>query len=171
MYKQNQRLIKIYTALAATTATGLGSGFSKYAPGTCGSLAALAVWLLLSYLGWIDHIVNQLLLVALVCVLGLISTRAYLRALQHRGSTDKDPGCIVIDEWVGTFLSLTGLSFEDYALWPTAFLLFRFYDVLKPGPVSWAERLPREWGIMLDDVVAGLLAALSLALIRFLFGL
>ena len=170
MHKQNQRLNKSLTAPAAAVATGLGSGCSKYAPGTCGSLAALTAWLLFSYLGWIGHITNQLLLAALFCLIGLISTRVHLRALQQRGNTEKDPDLIVIDEWVGMFLSLVGLSFEDFPLWLVAFVLFRFFDIFKPGPVGWAERLPREWGIMLDDIVAGILAALTLARLRFFIG-
>lgn len=69
-----------------------------------------------------------------------------------------DPGCVVIDEWLGMFVALWGTqSFETQRIL-AAFVIFRLFDIIKPGPVRWAEKLPREWGIMADDLLAGLFA-------------
>jgi phosphatidylglycerophosphatase A len=82
----------------------------------------------------------------------------------------KDPSFIVIDEWAGLWFALTPLLFtatiqpQPWALWiarlVAPFMLFRLFDIWKPGPVDHAQRLPGGWGVVLDDVVAGLLAAL-----------
>lgn len=76
-----------------------------------------------------------------------------------------DPQFIVIDEWAGMSISLLYISPSNYLAVISAFLLFRFFDITKLGPVGWAENLPGAWGIMLDDVVAGIFATLLLHLI------
>ena len=132
---------------AALVATWGGSGLLPGAPGTWGSLATLPfAWAIATYYGpqWL------LLAVAVAFAAGLIATRRYLR-----NSRQKDPGNVVIDETAGQFLALAAVPADP--LWYLAgFALFRAFDILKPWPVSWAARdLPGEWGVMVDDLLAG----------------
>jgi phosphatidylglycerophosphatase A len=87
-----------------------------------------------------------------------------------RGGADKDPSEIVIDEVVGMWIALWPLSAGlwhagadpwvfPWPGWVGAFVMFRLFDVWKPGPVGWADRRPGSMGVMLDDVIAGLMAA------------
>ena len=89
-----------------------------------------------------------------------------------RGSDDHDPSEVVIDEVAGQWIALLpvmiGASHAGFtgtdalALWPgwvTAFVAFRFFDILKPGPIGWADRQKGPMGVMLDDVLAGIAAA------------
>lgn len=136
-------------------AHGLGSGLAPKAPGTFGTLAALLPWLLLAQLP-LPLYLGSVLLAALA---GLWLCGEGARRMGH-----DDPGSIVWDEWVGLWLALAGLPLE----WPwvlAGFLLFRLFDILKPGPVGWLDRrFHGGLGIMLDDLAAGLLAAACLHL-------
>lgn len=121
------------------------------APGTFGSLPALlAAWL---------APLPLLVLCAGLAVLGF----AAIRALAQAGA-EEDPGWVVVDETVGMLIALAALGGA-----PTlpgvllAFVLFRLFDILKPGPVGWAENVHGAAGVMLDDVVAGMLACALLA--------
>lgn len=132
--------------------TWFGAGFSFHAPGTVGSLAALPMAILFSWMGgkWV------LAAIAIIpFVLGWIFTEIYLRNEPNAG----DPQWIVIDEVVGLWitLSVVPLNIIWFAL---GFALFRLFDIVKPWPVSWADRrVPGGLGVMLDDVLAGLYAA------------
>jgi phosphatidylglycerophosphatase A len=140
---------------AGWIATGLGSGLSPVAPGTAGSLAALLPWLALRELPWFA----VLAVIAAVFVLGVWASNRVIARLHV-----SDPGCIVIDEFVGQWLALLPLLFAPRAwLWLIAgFALFRLFDVWKPWPVSWADRnIKGGLGVMLDDVFAGVLAAIA----------
>lgn len=70
---------------------------------------------------------------------------------------EHDPGQIVIDEAAGMVLALHGCTHPGW-LWLAALLAFRFFDILKPWPVGWSQRLPGGWGIVVDDLLAGLYA-------------
>lgn len=150
-------------------ATGFGSGYLKPAPGTWGSLAGLGAWLLLvggmrgageSFAPWI--------LLAAPVALALLAVWAADRVVKETGQ--KDPSFIVADEWAGMWFALTPLLFtvtvqpQPWLLWAARlvapFMLFRLFDIWKPGVVDAAQRLPGGWGVVLDDVLAGLLAAL-----------
>jgi len=141
----------IYHWLAA----GLGSGWLPKAPGTWGSLAALLpAWLILDGFGIHGLLIASLL----VSVIGCAVCAKVLPTLK-----DKDPGWIVIDEWAGQWLclglimSVIGGGWLAYAI---AFVAFRFFDILKPWPISLSETLgPAWWSIMADDIVAGLMGA------------
>ncbi|MEL6481398.1 MAG: phosphatidylglycerophosphatase A [Pseudomonadota bacterium] len=146
-------------------ATLYGIGQLPGAPGTYASLATLPFAWALHWLGgfWLFLPVT-LALVALAWW----ATRETLAA---RGQTDGDPQDIVIDEVAGQLIALwplsLGLTLTGAAahVWPwpgvvAAFLLFRFFDIWKPGPIGWAERLPGATGIMADDCFAGLAAAM-----------
>jgi phosphatidylglycerophosphatase A len=144
--------------ISLTISTGFGAGYLPAVPGTWGSLSALIVWYGLIQFGSYPP-VYSLLLALFITLAGLLSVRLALRSLSAEELQDKpgkiDPGFIVIDEWAGMLWSLVYCSNEWWQ--PLlAFVLFRLFDIIKPGPIRWAERLPREWGIMADDVLAGL---------------
>ncbi|MSO90394.1 MAG: phosphatidylglycerophosphatase A [Acetobacteraceae bacterium] len=132
-------------------ASGFGSGFFPVAPGTAGSVVALiigagllhaSVWLLL-----------------LGCVLASLGG---VWAVRRIGAAAADPGWVVIDEFAGQWISLLGLPVWGWRGVLAAFVLFRLFDIAKPGPVGWVDRRKDAWGLMGDDIVAGGLAALVL---------
>jgi phosphatidylglycerophosphatase A len=142
------------------------SGLLRPAPGTWGSLAAVAAALVLHALGGFPALLVAL---AVVVPLGWWATRAELSR-----SDDPDPSWIVIDEVAGMWIALLPVSFGAWhaglpalALWPgwvTAFLAFRLFDIWKPGPIGWADRRGGATGVMLDDLLAGVFAACVVAL-------
>lgn len=137
---------------AIVVATGFGAGYSPIAPGTAGSLVGLLLfWPLQMTPPWVQVAVTAAAYFAGVAA----STR-----LAHRLGR-KDPGAAVIDEVVGMWLSLLFLPFTP-ATAVAAFLLFRVLDVFKPYPARQLEALPGGWGIMTDDVMAGVYANLVL---------
>lgn len=135
--------------LASALATWFGSGLAPKAPGTVGTLATVPLAVALGFAPpWALPVAALL-----VTALGVWSAGAHARDLGL-----KDPQQVVIDESAGFLWACCGGPFG----WPTlvaAFVLFRLFDILKPWPVSALERLPGGWGIMMDDVAAGLLAA------------
>ena len=152
-------------------ATFLYVGYLRPAPGTWGSLAALPVgWALMVLLGPIGLVAGTGALFAA----GLWATRGMIA-----GQSDHDPSEVVVDEVVGQWIALWPIAFgaasngAPYtALWPgwvAAFLLFRLFDITKWGPVGWADRRGDALGVMLDDVFAGLFAAVGVVLLAGLF--
>lgn len=142
--------------LARLVATWCYCGYSPKAPGTAGSLAALAVaWLLARYAGMGPFGLG---------LLGVISIGPAIWAagVTARESGLKDPQIVVVDEVVGQWITLAGASRLDVAHWIAALALFRAFDIWKPPPVRQLERLPGGAGIVLDDVMAGVYAALVL---------
>ncbi|BDU68339.1 phosphatidylglycerophosphatase A [Geothrix oryzae] len=148
-------------------ATGFGSGYLRPAPGTWGSLAGLGAWLLL-VLNLRGQAWAPWLRLAAPLALTLLAAWAAGRVVAETGQ--KDPSFVVIDEWAGLWFALTPLLFtvtvqpQPWSLWAARlvapFLLFRLFDIWKPGPVDTAQRLPGGWGVVMDDVLAGLFAAL-----------
>jgi len=142
------------------------SGLSPKAPGTAGSFFSvlLAPFLFLPF----SLPVRLAILVAVFVLGALAATRAEI--LLGR----KDPGCIVIDELVGQWITMLLLgSFSASSTWRDAafllvpFVFFRIFDILKPWPVHASESwLPAGWGIMIDDVFAGLWALLCTCLVH-----
>ncbi len=135
-------------------ATWFGAGLSPKAPGTVGTLATVPLAILLGF----GPPIALPLAALLVTAVGVWAANAHARA---RGL--KDPQEIVIDEAAGFLLAC---CFGPFG-WPTllaAFALFRFFDILKPWPVSALEALPGGWGIMMDDVAAGLMAGVVILL-------
>lgn len=151
------------TRTARLIATVFGVGYLRPAPGTWGSLAALPVAFVLHVLGGFPLV---LMAVAAIFILGVWATTAMTEY-----KPDKDPSEIVIDEVAGQLVALLPLSYSAWAmdisilaLWPgwiAGFLLFRLFDITKPGPVGWADRRHDPMGVMLDDVIAGVFAALG----------
>lgn len=136
-------------------ASGFGSGLAPKAPGTFGSLAGLLIGCLL--LGFGGHIA---LMAGIV-----IATLAGIYAIGKLPEATQDPGWIVIDEIAGQMLPLLALSRVTFWGALVAFLLFRFFDILKPGPVGWADKRKDEYGIMGDDLIAGLLALIIMLIL------
>ena len=147
------------TSLLIFIATGGFSGYLPKAPGTWGSLVGLALFLVL---GRLD------LSLYLAVVGGLLVAGFFAAGSAEKILDKKDPGAVVIDEIVGMLVTLTGAPMRWYSL-VAGFLLFRFFDILKPFPVCWADRRCNGGiGIMLDDVLAGLYALGCLWLLRLL---
>ncbi|UYV39243.1 phosphatidylglycerophosphatase A [Rhodobacteraceae bacterium D3-12] len=145
-------------------------GYMRPFSGTWGSAAALPVaWALYVLGGWLLVAV----LVPVVFALGWWAT-----AEETRGKEDHDPSEVVIDEvagqWIALLPVLIGASHSGadvLALWPgwlVAFFAFRFFDILKPGPIGWADRQHGPLGVMLDDVFAGIAAALTVGLAAYI---
>jgi phosphatidylglycerophosphatase A len=138
-------------------ATWFGTGMSPRAPGTIGTLATIpAHFLLIQF----PSSVHLACIVALV-VLGTWSADHLAREMQL-----KDPQIVVIDESAGVLLALWLVGSNNWLAIVVAVLLFRLLDIVKPWPISAAERLrPAGVGIMADDVVAGIAAGLIARLI------
>ena len=126
-------------------------GRSPFAPGTMGSLVALLVWFILKPL-IIDPLF--LLITGVLFFIGIAVSTILIEAWN-----EKDPKEIVIDEWVGMWISL--YLVPHTILWGfVAFFFFRLFDILKPGPVQMMDDMDDSIGVMMDDVVAGILACL-----------
>lgn len=139
-------------------AFGFGSGAAARAPGTWGSLAAIPVWYAFA---WLPGTVYW----AIVVVAFLVGI--WLCGQTARDLKVHDHGGIVWDEFVGMWIAL-GLFPQQLVGVLLAFILFRLFDVLKPWPISWLDdRLPGGLGIMVDDVVAGVMAMLSMLAIDY----
>jgi phosphatidylglycerophosphatase A len=143
-------------------ATVFGVGLLPGAPGTWGSLAALP-------LGYLLHRLGGFPLLALATV-AVFLAGYWATARETAGGGDPDPGEIVVDEVVGQWIALFPLSAGLWAMgaapwvfpwpgWVGAFVTFRLFDIWKPWPVSWADRQLGAMGVMLDDVLAGVMAA------------
>lgn len=132
---------------SALLATWFGVGLLPRAPGTWGSLAALPLaWLVHQYTG-----IGGML--AATIILFLVGWWASTDLLRAGGA--QDPGHIVIDEVAGQFLTIAAVASDPVKL-AVGFVLFRLFDIVKPWPVSWADRrIKGGLGVMLDDVLAG----------------
>ena len=142
------------TSPAALVATGFGVGLMRPAPGTWGSLAALPPGIAVMLLAgpW-----AVLAMAAVVFIAGLLATRGLLRTFPP--GADTDDAAIVVDEIAGQLVALVP-ALHAPVLWVAAFLLFRLFDIWKPGPLKVLDKFPGgAWSVMLDDLAAGLLAA------------
>lgn len=135
-------------------ASGFGAGYAPVAPGTAGSLLALLLGVLLILASPV-----ALPLAALTATLGGVWA---IRAAR----IDGDPGWVVIDEVAGQWIAMLPLPRPAWPGLLAAFLLFRLFDITKPGPVGWADRRHGAVGVMADDVIAGAIAAVILLVFR-----
>jgi phosphatidylglycerophosphatase A len=143
------------TLWAWTIATFFGAGLGKPGPGTWGSVAAVLIW---SAFAWGLHPTPQTLLLALLGGIALTLLLGIPAAtIVARESGRHDPQFVVIDEVAGQWIALIG-SRADWQHALIALILFRLFDITKPFPVRQIEKLPEGWGIVLDDVGAGLYA-------------
>jgi phosphatidylglycerophosphatase A len=141
--------------LAAVVATAFGAGYSPIAPGTAGSLVGLLLFLPL-------RAMPAPVQVAAVAAAFLVGTAAAGRVARQVGV--EDPGIVVVDEVVGMWTSLLFLPFTIGTA-ALGFVLFRIFDVIKPYPARDLEALPGGWGIMSDDLMAGVYANLALRVV------
>ncbi|HEU4635321.1 MAG TPA: phosphatidylglycerophosphatase A [Edaphobacter sp.] len=151
------------TLWAWTLGTFFGSGLLKPGPGTYGSITALLLWYVAAHIFQPSAMVLGIGTAASAIVVTLIGIPA--ATIVARESGRKDPALVVIDEAAGQLITLV-LARPDWKHAALALVLFRAFDILKPPPVRQLERLPEGTGIMLDDVAAGILALLCMALIR-----
>ena len=149
---------KMRISTASLISTWGGCGYAPAAPGTVGSLAALAIaWMLVHYASWRPSYFVLLVLIMLGPAIWSAGTTACESKL-------KDPGVVVVDEVLGQWLALAGARTLNIKSWIAAFLLFRLFDIWKPVPVRSLEALPGGIGIVADDLMAGVYAALVLFL-------
>ena len=153
---------------------GLGSGLPRRAPGTWGTVGGLIIAIPLLSLGFIPF----LILTILSCILGVWICGRTAELMQGH-----DDPHIVWDEWAGIWITLLPLSYMGIAddnFWKNvsqelsifaivvAFILFRFFDIVKPPPIGWADkRVAGGLGIMLDDIIAGIMAAVVWVAVMF----
>jgi phosphatidylglycerophosphatase A len=151
------------TLWAWSVATFFGSGLGKPGPGTWGSAAAVLIWALA---GTVLHLSAQGLLILLfVGIVLSVALGVPASTIAARESGKHDPGFVVIDEVAGQWITLLW-SPLDWRHGLTALILFRLFDITKPFPVRSLERLPEGWGIVFDDVAAGLYALGVASLLR-----
>ena len=152
--------------MSRLVATVFYVGLLRPAPGTWGSAAAIPMAWLLHWWGGFPALAAATLV---VFALGWWATAA-----ATAGSDDHDPSEIVIDEVVGMWIALWPLSgglwhagvdpwVFPWPGWVVGFVLFRIFDIWKPGPVGWADRRRDAFGVMMDDVIAGFMAAVLVA--------
>ena len=133
-------------------------GYLKPAPGTWGSLAAVLFWWFLAP----AQLVPQLGLIVIVTAGGI-----WAAGRMERLSGGRDPSIVVIDEVVGMWCALLA---AQQVVWHylVAFTLFRVLDIVKPGPIRRLEALPGGWGVMLDDLAAGIVTLGAVLALRLL---
>jgi len=151
---QNKKL-NINTFLA----TFFGIGFLPKMPGTWGSLAAFGLYLLIPasfFLGF--NLIFSLPVLLLFCLLAVFVSSKAEEILGH------DSGHIVIDEVSGYFVSVMFLP-HNWLIGLYGFILFRVFDIAKPFPINHLQKLPRGWGVVADDILAGVYACILLQLL------
>lgn len=150
----------MYKFLCYTAVSGFGVGYFPFASGTAGSFATLPFAFAAAYFYGIWGI---LALAIFSFVIGVIASKEVLKYTKH------DPSIIIIDEVVGQLLTFTFVAnqlVENLNAWWAyiiGFFLFRLFDIWKPQPARWADsKVLNAWGVMLDDVFAGIYAAIVL---------
>jgi len=128
-------------------------GFAPVAPGTVGSAAAIPFFLLLrlAHSAWLE---------IAVCA-AIVAAGAWSARIAEQALGVEDPGPVVIDEVVGMFVSLLFLPATPLVVL-AGFVAFRVFDIIKPWPADRLEHVPGGWGVMADDVMAGVYANLTL---------
>jgi phosphatidylglycerophosphatase A len=153
--------------LSTFLSTGFGAGLSPFAPGTAGSLVALVIAVVSVRALKTPHAASIAAAVGLLASgLATAAIAVPLTTRTSRAMGIKDPGAIVLDEFAGQFIGCAAVPLFAYSsgarealAWAVSFLAFRIFDVWKPGPIRRAQDLPEGLGIVVDDVLAGGLAA------------
>ena len=147
------------TILYKTIATGFGSGYAPIAPGTAGAmLGCLLLWganLLFETTSFSYFHIGLLIISIFTTLIGAWATK------QLQEEWGEDPSKVVIDEIVGVWVAMIWIPFS----WQTllaGFCLFRLFDIWKPLGIRRLEAIPNGWGVMLDDVAAGIYANICL---------
>ena len=139
-------------------ATCFKVGYLPLAPGTWGSIFAILVWWVL--LKDLDLLIFGIVII-LFFFIGIIVSNVII---DQNGNND--PSHIIIDELVGQWLALWILP-DGYFYIIIAFILFRFFDIIKPWPIRFMEQLPKGLGVMCDDLTAGLITLILIQIINF----
>ena len=145
-------------------ATGLGTGYAPLAPGTAGAALGILVFYLfnlgLTLLKITEPVmlILNLVVILTVLLLGVFSIKKVHQIWEH------DAQKIVIDEVIGVWIAAFALPFQ-WQYYLAAFVLFRFFDILKPLYIRKLDNLKTDWSVMLDDVLAGVYANLVLQLV------
>ena len=133
-------------------ATGFGSGLAPFAPGTMGTLVGVVICLLCLPLPWPMR---------LLIVIALSALSIYVAGRAEKIYQKKDDQRIVIDEIIGLQITMLPVAINVLNLF-AGFVLFRIFDILKPFPIGNLQRLPGGWGVVIDDVAAGIYAGIIL---------
>lgn len=133
-------------------ASGFYTGFTPKAPGTAGSLAALLLWAIIE-----PSILGQALIIIFAFLIGVFTSN------KLETSLGKDAPIIVIDEFVGLFITLFASPFS-IPVFACGFIFFRFFDILKPLGINSLQKINGGMGVMLDDVLAGVYSLICLRL-------
>ncbi len=146
-------------SLSVWIATSLGAGYFPVAPGTAGSVVGLALVIALRQ--------TSLSSAGLGISLAAVAAVVFALGVWSAGNAEKvfgrvDPGQVVIDEVLGQIITFIATPRISRVGLIAGFILFRIFDIIKPFPAGRAERFPAGWGIMLDDVVAGLYSLIVL---------
>ena len=159
---QLQTPSKKKTLWAWLVGTFFGAGLLKPGPGTYGSISAVLLWYATAHLlhpSPIPLAIGTAIAAILATLIGIPAA-----TIVARESGREDPGHVVIDEVAGQWFALLPVALMartgDWLLYLIAFLLFRAFDILKPWPIAAAERLPGGLGVMMDDVLAGIVSAI-----------
>ena len=143
-------------SFAVFLASGLGRGFFPVAPGTVGTVVGVVLYFFLSRLSSFLYLITSTTFI-------FLSVWIADRAARHL--RQKDPACIVIDEIAGFFITMVLVPWSWLNV-GMGFLLFRLFDIIKPFPIRRIDRtVPGGWGIVLDDVLAGVYANIVLQVI------
>ncbi|MBT3168375.1 MAG: phosphatidylglycerophosphatase A [Candidatus Cloacimonetes bacterium] len=138
--------------------TLFGIGYFPKAPGTAGTLFAAMVYFILP-----EKWIGSVYLILSILFLSLISVLFISKAEKKLGH---DNGKIVIDEFFGYFVAMMFLP-KSLLILTLAFILFRFFDIFKPEPVNVLQKLPKGWGVMADDIMAGIYTNICLQILLY----
>jgi phosphatidylglycerophosphatase A len=137
-------------------ATWFGCGYAPVAPGTAGSLAALIIAIALHHFTGSER--GTLMMMTAI----LLAPGIWSAGVVAKETNTTDPRIVVVDEVIGQWITLAGAATFNWKTWLAAFVLFRLLDMWKPAPARQLESLPGGWGIVADDVMAGLYGALAI---------
>ena len=162
--KSQNRPAEKFPLFPKMIATSLGVGFLPVAPGTWGAILAIILWLPL-YL-WAEPIVTLSVTAAAVVIFTIAGTWASSISERYWG---KDPVVACVDETVGQWISMlpiTSVATDAWWLVALSLALFRFFDIVKPLGIRAMERLPKGYGMMADDILAGIYSAAIIIAIK-----
>ena len=154
-------MVKLYVTI-------LGLGLAPFAPGTLGSLAGILLWLV------IREVISPGAMLFSVVVLFFFSWIMTKNYINQKNGGEHDPSEVIIDELIGQWISLIPILYLDYILYTMSisetitimflsFLLFRFFDIVKPWPISFFDQQQNSFSVLFDDVLAGFFSAIFIS--------
>jgi phosphatidylglycerophosphatase A len=158
--EQDSPKTKIIDKIAIFIATGFYSGYFPLAPGTMGTIVAIPFYFIISLF---NSIIYYSIIILVLFIIGTIASSKAIKIYRQ-----EDPSPVVLDEIVGFLVALFLIEITWWRLL-AAFFIFRFFDITKPFPVGAVERIGKGFGIMADDLIAGIYTNLIMHLaIKFL---